>query len=65
MRVGIAADHEGFALKSQLATSLKAAGYELMDFGAHALTAEDDYPDYVTPLAKAVAGGSVERGIAI
>ena len=65
MRVGIAADHEGFALKEQLAASLKAAGYALTDFGAHALTAGDDYPDYVVPLAKAVAGGEVERGIAI
>ncbi|HVC93392.1 MAG TPA: RpiB/LacA/LacB family sugar-phosphate isomerase [Pirellulales bacterium] len=65
MRVGIAADHEAFALKEQLAASLKAAGYELTDFGAHALTAGDDYPDYVAPLAKAVAGGEVLRGIAI
>ena len=65
MRIGIAADHEGFALKLQLTTALKAAGHELVDFGAHALTAEDDYPDYVVPLAKAVAGGEVERGIAI
>ena len=65
MRIGIAADHEGFALKEQLAIALKAAGHELVDFGANALTAEDDYPDYVVPLAKAVAGGEVERGIAI
>ncbi len=65
MRVGIAADHEAFALKEQLAASLKAAGYELTDFGAHASTAGDDYPDYVVPLAKAVAGGKVRRGIAI
>lgn len=65
MRVAIAADHEGFALKEQLATSLKAAGHELSDFGAYALTVGDDYPDYVVPLAKAVAGGEVERGIAI
>ncbi len=65
MRVGIAADHEAFALKEQLAACLKAAGHEVADFGAHVLTAGDDYPDYVAPLSKAVAGGEVERGIAI
>jgi ribose 5-phosphate isomerase B len=65
MRIGIAADHEGFALKNQLATALSAAGYELVDFGAHDLTPEDDYPDYVVPLARTVAAGEVQRGIAI
>jgi ribose 5-phosphate isomerase B len=65
MRIGIAADHEGFALKNQLATALSAAGYELVDFGAHDLTPDDDYPDYVVPLARAVAAGQVDRGIAI
>jgi ribose 5-phosphate isomerase B len=48
-----------------LATALKAAGYALVDYGAHTLTAGDDYPDYVVPLGKAVAGAEVERGIAI
>ena len=64
-RIGIAADHEGLALKEQLANALKTAGYELLDFGARHLTPGDDYPDFVVPLAKAVAGGEVERGIAI
>lgn len=36
-----------------------------MDFGAHTLDPQDDYPDFVGPLAKAVAKGQVERGIAI
>ncbi len=36
-----------------------------MDFGAHHLDSGDDYPDFVTPLARAVAGGEVERGIAV
>jgi ribose 5-phosphate isomerase B len=65
MRVGIAADHQGFAFKEQLATALEAAGYELVDFGARDLIPGDDYPDHVVPLANAVAGGEVERGIAI
>jgi len=64
MRIGIAADHGGFAMKQQMATALKDAGHDLTDFGARILDPADDYPDFVIPLAKAVAGGEVERGIA-
>jgi ribose 5-phosphate isomerase B len=53
MHIGIAADHGGFALKEQIATSLKAAGHELIDYGTHELAPEDDYPDYIVPLEKA------------
>jgi ribose 5-phosphate isomerase B len=65
MRVGIATDHGGFALKEELVTNLRTAGYEVVDYGAAALTSGDDYPDFVIPLAQAVAGGKVERGVAI
>jgi ribose 5-phosphate isomerase B len=65
MRVGIAADHGGFDLKSQIVADLKASGHEVVDFGAHALMPEDDYPDFVVPMARAVASGDVERGVAI
>ena len=65
MRIGIAADHGGFELKVQLTAALKAAGYEVTDFGAHELFSEDDYPDFVAPLARAVARGEVTRGLAI
>ena len=65
MKIGIATDHGGFALKEELVARLRAVGHEVMDFGAHVLKSEDDYPDYVTPLAKAVASGQVTRGIAI
>ena len=65
MRIGISADHGGFHLKRQLIPDLKTMGYELVDFGAHDLTPEDDYPDFVVPMAKAVARGDVERGVAI
>jgi ribose 5-phosphate isomerase B len=65
MRVGIAADHGGFELKEQVAKALRAAGYEVVDFGAHSLNPTDDYPDFIVPLAKAVAKGEVERGVAI
>ena len=65
MRIGIAADHGGFELKVQLTSALKAAGYEVADFGDHELAPEDDYPDFVVPLARAVARGEVTRGVAI
>jgi len=65
MRVGVAADHGGFGLKQELVARLCAAGHEVIDFGAQALNPEDIYPDFVIPLARAVAAGNVERGIAI
>ena len=65
MRVGIAADHGGFMLKAQLAKSLRTSGYEIVDFGAHELNPADDYPDFIVPLAKAVAAGNIVRGVAL
>jgi len=65
MRIGVAADHGGFALKQQLMNVLRSAGHEVTDFGAHELTPEDDYPDFVVPLARAVGRGEVARGVAI
>jgi ribose 5-phosphate isomerase B len=65
MRVGIATDHGGFGLKEELTGRMRAAGHEIADFGAHSLNPGDDYPDFVVPLALAVAAGKVDRGIAI
>src|SRR5678815_3018634 len=65
MRIGIAADHAGFSLKEQLAERLRQSGHEVRDFGSAALAPEDDYPDYVVPLAQSVANGDVVRGVAI
>ena len=65
MRVGIATDHGGFALKEELMAKLNAAGYKVVDFGAYSLNPHDDYPDFVVPLAEAVASGKVDRGLAI
>ena len=63
--IGIAADHGGFELKVQLIVALKEAGYEVEDFGADEHVIDDDYPDFVIPLARAVAHSEVERGMAI
>jgi ribose 5-phosphate isomerase B len=65
MRVGIATDHGGFGLKEDLVAHLREAGHEVVDFGAHVLNPADDYPDFVIPLARDVAAGKVERGVAV
>jgi ribose 5-phosphate isomerase B len=64
-RIGIAADHEGFQLKVHLTMMLREADYEVIDFGDHQLKPDDDYPDFVVPLAHAVSSTEVDRGIAI
>ncbi len=64
-RIGIAADHGGFALKGQLVALLEREGYEVVDYGAERHDPDDDYPDFVVPLARAVADGEVARGIAL
>lgn len=65
MRVGIATDHGGFSLKEELVTQLRAAGHEVIDFGSHTLNPDDDYPDFVVPLAEAVVAEKIERGVAV
>jgi len=65
MKIGIAADHGGFAMKEKLTESLRGSGYEVVDFGAYQLTPDDDYPDFIFPLARAVAAREVERGVAL
>lgn len=52
-------------LKEAIAESLRGSGHEVVNFSAHRLTLDDDYPDFIILLAKAVAAGEVERGVAI
>ena len=65
MHLGIATDHAGFSLKQDLVARLRAAGHDIVDFGSYTLNPDDDYPDFVIPLAQAVAAGTLERGIAV
>jgi transketolase len=65
MRVGIATDHGGFNLKEEVMAKLHAAGHQVVDFGAYSVDPNDDYPDFVEPLAEAVVSGKVDRGVAI
>jgi ribose 5-phosphate isomerase B len=65
LRIGIAADHGGFALKQHLVGLLRESGHRVSDFGDPQPQPDDDYPDFVVPLARAVSAGTVDRGIAI
>ena len=64
-RIGVAADHGGYELKEHLLRMLREAGHDVIDFGDQQPKSDDDYPDFVVPLARAVADGKVERGVAI
>ncbi|MGK6350183.1 RpiB/LacA/LacB family sugar-phosphate isomerase [Parapedobacter sp. DT-150] len=65
MKIGIAADHAGIEQKQQLITKLAEQGYHVHDYGAADYDPADDYPDIVVPLAQAIVGKEVDRGIAV
>lgn len=65
MTIGIAADHGGFELKKILISFLKKEGYTIVDYGAAEFNREDDYPDLIIPLAKALSENQVDRAIAV
>lgn len=65
MRIGIASDHGGFNVYQELKEKLAGLGHVIVDFGNTQYNPDDDFPDYVIPLAMAVAENKVERGIAI
>lgn len=54
-KVYIGTDHAGFELKEKLIPFIEKLGYEIVDCGAHKYEENDDYPDFVSPVAKAVA----------
>jgi ribose 5-phosphate isomerase B len=64
MRVAIGSDHAGFALKGELCSLLDELRIEYRDFGTFSTEAVD-YPDFVAPVARAVARGDYERGIVL
>lgn len=65
IKIGICADHGGFELKENIKSFLFENQFEPVDYGAMELDNSDDFPDFVIPLAKAVASKEVFRGIAI
>ena len=64
MRIAMASDHGGFALKQAVAAYLREQGHQVEDFGCHS-TESCDYPDFAGAAAKAVASGACERGIVV
>ncbi len=64
MRIAIAADHAGFALKEALRRRLQSAGHQVTDFGTHS-TESCDYPDFAEPAAREVAAGRAERALLV
>jgi ribose 5-phosphate isomerase B len=64
MRIALAADHAGFALKDELARWLREAGHEVSDLGTNGPDSVD-YPQFGSRLAEAVASGAADRGVAV
>jgi len=62
MRIAVGADHAGYPLKQELASFLGDEGHEVLDVGTHS-TDPVDYPSFCAEVARAVAAGTVERGI--
>jgi ribose 5-phosphate isomerase B len=64
MRIALAADHAGYVLKDELARWLRELGYEVDDLGTNSADSVD-YPNFGAKLARAVATGAADRGIAV
>lgn len=64
MKIALASDHAAVDLKAALVNYLKDAGHDVIDLGPQT-TESVDYPDYGYKLAKAVADGEAERGVAL
>ncbi len=62
--VALAADHAGFELKSVLKAELEARGRTVLDLGTFGPETVD-YPDFADALAKALAEGRAEWGLAV
>ncbi len=63
MKIYIGSDHAGYELKEKLKIYLKDLGYEIDDKGAFSLDNNDDYPDFIIPVAKEVSMNEDSLGI--
>ncbi|MEX0939047.1 MAG: ribose 5-phosphate isomerase B [Pirellulales bacterium] len=64
MRIAVGSDHAGYRYKQRIAESLRERGHTVVDFGTHSEEVVD-YPEFILPVAQAVAAGKVERGIVL
>lgn len=65
MRIVVAADHAGYALKLPVIDDLKSMGHEVTDLGARDPLQADDYPDFAEMVCEALRRGDAERGIVL
>ena len=65
MKIYIGSDHAGYELKEKLKTYIQSLNIEIIDKGAFSLNNEDDYPDFIVPVAEAVAQDSESLGIVL
>jgi ribose 5-phosphate isomerase B len=65
VKLVIASDHAGFALKEEVRAYLTKRGHELVDLGAFKVEPEDDYPDFAERVGEAIKAGEAPRGILI
>ena len=63
MNIAFGTDHGGFSLKDSIIEKLNQLNINILDMGSHTLDSEDDYPDIVVPVAKAVSSGKAQKGI--
>jgi ribose 5-phosphate isomerase B len=63
MKIALATDHAGFEQLQTLQSFLESQGHQCVNYGPKAFDADDDYPDFIFPAAKAVATGDCERAI--
>lgn len=65
MHIYLSSDHGGFAYKELIGKHLAAAGHDVRDLGNTVLDPEDDYPDFIIPMAEAVAADAGSLGIVL
>ncbi len=64
MRIAIGSDHAGFAYKEKIRKFLAEQGHQVQDLGTYSEESAD-YPQWIRPVAEAVAKGEYERGIVL
>lgn len=64
MRIALAADHAGYALKDELARWLGDQGHEVEDLGTNGPDSVD-YPEFGLKLARVVGSGGADKGIVV
>lgn len=64
LTVAIGSDHAGYTYKQAIIAHLEKQGYTVKDYGTNS-TDSCDYPDFIRPVALAVAKGDYDRGIVL